>query len=274
MNFLAVAYFSFWFMYFFNPFEQFITIPLIPICFFLDFTVSNVSLCLLLIILTVLYTLNIVQDTKTKSLYVLTTELENHIFLAYIAIQSIIEKHVHVRFYQQLLFPITFSLGIFLLLLNLSGNLPLFMSLTSQFAIISAFCLPTFFGIFFLFIKERHITFLRTFYAPGTEISLAIVLFPVELLTYFMRPISIICRLCSNIMSGHVIVKVCLHTIFALTQIKSSYNFFYSILITILILQLIPLLLLEVCVSLIQVYVFLVIFCMFLSDTFGHHYRY
>lgn len=262
-------------MYIFNPFEQFITVPLISIqTLNLDFTISNVSLCLFLIFLTLVYTIYLISDLKNFSLYAIPTSLESHIFLSYIAIQSILEKHVHVKFYQQVMFPLTFSLGIFLLLLNLSGNLPLFMSLTSQFAVISAFCLPTFFGIFIWFLLDRQVTFLRTFYAPGTEIPLAIVLFPVELLTYFMRPISIICRLCANIMSGHVIVKVCLHTIFALTQIKSSYNFFFSILITILILQLVPLLILEVCVSLIQVYVFLVIFCMFLSDTFGHHYRY
>jgi F-type H+-transporting ATPase subunit a len=262
-------------MYVFDPFEQFLTLPLITLQISgFDFTFTNVILCLLTIFLAFRYTLFIIFDLTTKALYAIPTALESHIFLAYIAIQSIIEKHIHVKFYQQAMFPIIFALGTFLLLLNLSGNLPLFMSLTSQFAIISAFCLPTFFGIFFWFLLERQITFLRTFYAPGTEIALAIILFPVELLTYFMRPISIICRLCSNIMSGHVIVKVCLQTIFALTQIKSSYNFFFSILITILILQLVPLLILEVCVSLIQVYVFLVIFCMFLSDTFGHHYRY
>lgn len=262
-------------MFFFNPFEQFITYPLFNFNFVsLDFTLSNSSLCLIIIVFSILYTIFLLQDLKTLTLYALPTILEEHIFLAYIAVQGILEKHVHVKFYQQVVFPLTFALGIFLLFLNLSGNLPIFMSLTSQFATISAFCLPTFFGIFFLFLFERNITFLRTFYAPGTEIALAIVLFPVELLTYFMRPISIICRLCSNIMSGHVIVKVCLHTIFALSQIKNSSSILFSILISALTIQLIPLLLLEFCVSLIQVYVFLVIFCMFLSDTFGHHYRY
>jgi F-type H+-transporting ATPase subunit a len=259
---------------FFNPFEQFITFPLIKINFFLDFTFSTTSLCLFIILILIIFSIFILYDIETNTLYAIPTIIESNIFLTYISIQGILEKHIHVKFYQQLLFPLTFSLGIFLLFLNLSGNLPLFMSLTSQFAIISAFCLPTFFGIFLLFIFERQLTFLRTFYAPGTEIFLAIVLFPVELLTYFMRPISIICRLCSNIMSGHVIVKVCLHTIYALSQIKNSSSLLVSFLISTLIIQLIPLLLLEFCVSLIQVYVFLVIFCMFLSDTFGHHYRY
>lgn len=259
---------------FFNPFEQFITYPLVKVIFFLDFTFSNSSLCLFIILILVIFSTFILYNFKTNTLYVIPTKLESIIFLFYIAIQGILEKHVHIKFYQQIIFPLIFSLGVFLLFLNLSGNLPLFMSLTSQFAIISAFCLPTFFGIFFLFVFERQITFLRTFYAPGTEILLAIILFPVELLTYFMRPISIICRLCSNIMSGHVIVKVCLHTIFSLSQIKNSSGLLVSLLISTLLIQLIPLLLLEFCVSLIQVYVFLVIFCMFLSDTLGHHYRY
>ncbi len=261
-------------MQIFNPFEQFITIPLIPIYFsYIDFSITNVTLCLFIICATLVYTKYILLETKTATLYAVPTALDSHIYLAYLAVQSILEKHVHVKFYQQVMFPVTFALGVFLLLLNLSGNLPFFMSLTSQFAIICTFCLPTCLGIFFWFVVDRHITFLRTFYAPGTEIPLAIVLFPVELLTYFMRPVSIICRLCSNIMSGHVIVKVCLHTIFALTKMKSLGTWFFSFLIAILVLQLVPLLMLEVCVSLIQVYVFLVIFCMFLSDTFGHHYR-
>lgn len=258
----------------FNPFEQFILVPLINLNFsFLDFTFSNISLCLFLILISLIYALLVILNVNNQMLYAIPTTLEIHIFLTYLAVQSILEKHIHVKFYHQIIFPLTYALSIFLLLLNLSGNLPLFMSLTSQFAIITAFCIPSFIGIFFWFIFERQITFLRTFYAPGTDKFLAIVLFPIELLTYFMRPISIICRLCSNIMSGHVIVKVCLHTIFSVAILKNSSTLFLSITISILILQLIPLFLLEFCVSLIQVYVFLVIFCMFLSDTFGHHYK-
>lgn len=262
-------------MLFYSPFEQFIIIPLFSIKLpYITLFIPSVYLSLLILILILIFTNILILNLNNNSLYVIPTGIDTHIFLSYIVIQAILEKHVHVKFYQQAVFPITFTLSIFLLMLNLSGNLPLFMSLTSHFAVISAFCLPTFFGIFFWCSYEREITFLRTFYAPGTDFLMATFLFPVEILTYFMRPISVICRLCANIMSGHVIIKVCLHTIFSLTKIKSSYNFFLSLLITILLLKLLPLLILEICVSLIQVYVFLVIFCIFLSDTFGHHYRY
>lgn len=231
-------------------------------------------MCLFGLCVVLLLTSQILLDTETSSFYVLPTSIDTHLYLFYVAIQTLIEKHVHAKFYQQLIFPIMFTLGFFLLLLNLSGNLPLFMSLTSHFAVISAFFLPTFFGIFFLCVHERGLTLLRIFYAPGTGFLMATFLFPVEVLTYFLRPISIICRLCANITSGHVVIKVCLHSIFTLTKFKSAPSFFLSIFITILVIQLLPLLILEICVSLIQVYVFLVIFCIFLSDTLGHHYRY
>jgi ATP synthase subunit 6 len=257
-----------------SPFEQFIVTPILNLNFvYFDFTLTNTTLVLTILVLVSIYVSLIIRNPKTMSLYAMPTVLDSHFHLAYIAIQTILEKHVHVKFYQQIMFPITFSLGIFLLMLNLGGNLPIFMSLTSQFAIISAFSLPTILGIFSWLFYERELTFFRTFHAPGMTSALAMVLFPIEVLTYVMRPVSIICRLCSNIMSGHIIVKVCLHTIFALSQTTLSSTFGVSLLVSLLTLKLVPLLVLEVAVSVIQVYVFLVIFCMFLADTFGHHYR-
>jgi F-type H+-transporting ATPase subunit a len=259
---------------FFSPFEQFIANPFLALnLIYVDFTITNITVVFFILLSCVFYISLILQNPNTNSAYLIPTIIGGHFHLAYIAIQSILEKHVAVRYYQQVMFPLTFSLGIFLLTLNLGGNLPLFMSLTSQFAVISAFSLPTIFGIFFWQITERELTFFRTFHAPGMSSTLAITLFPIEVLTYIMRPVSIICRLCSNIMSGHIIAKVCLHTIFALGQGKGSSSVILSLLVSILVFKLVPLLILEIAVSVIQVYVFLVIFCMFLADTFGHHYR-
>ncbi len=254
------------------PFEQFVAIPFVRIkFFFFDFIITNIDYCLFLLFLTTLIVASILL-LKKFSFHAIPTVFETQILLFYLVIQSLIEKHIHVKFYQQAVFPIIFSLGTFLILVNLSGNLPIFMSLASQFTIITALFLPLFLGFFFLFFFDRNITFFRVFYTPGTDILLAIILFPIELLTFFMRPISIVCRLCSNIMSGHIVIKVCLHTIFAITFIKNSSNIFLSLTISALILPLLPILLLEFCVSLIQVYVFLVIFCMFLNDIMGHHF--
>ncbi|MBR08230.1 MAG: ATP synthase F0 subunit A [Rickettsiales bacterium] len=257
-----------------SPFEQFIINPIYPLnLIYIDFTISNATIVLFILVLVLFYTFSMLMNFKKKSYNIHGTQLDTQFHLLYIVIQTIIEKHVHVKYYQQIIFPIIFSLGIFLLMLNLGGNLPIFMSLTSQFSIISAFSLPPTFGIFFWFLYERGLTFFRSFHAPGMESWLAAFLFPIELLTFVMRPVSVICRLCSNIMSGHIVVKVCLHTLFAISHTKDSSTVFKAALVFFLSLKLIPLLLLEVIVSVIQVYVFLVIFCMFVSDSIGHHYR-
>lgn len=271
--------------FFFSPFEQFIITPVIPVNLFIlgqefgitslpliDITVSNVTVILFIIFFVATLIINIVKNPENGTFYAMPTSLESHFHLGYLAIQATLQKHVHVKYYQQVVFPITFALSIFLLLLNLAGNFPIFMSLTSQFAVICAFSLPSIFGIFFWLLDDRELTFFRSFHAPGMSRTLGVALFPIELLTYVMRPVSIICRLCANIMSGHVIMKVILQSLFSLPGAK-GFSFIASFWVGIVLSFLFPLLLLELAVSVIQVYVFLVMFCMFLADTFGHHYR-
>lgn len=282
---------NFSFIYF-SPFEQFIITPVIPANLFIlatqifgdhflfyflapaDYTISNVTVIFSIITAAVIFIVYFLKGSS-GTFAAIPTSLESHFHLGYLAIQATLQKHVHVKYYQQVVFPITFTLAIFLLFLNLTGNFPIFMSLTSQFAVISSFSLPSIFGIFFWLLFDRELTFFRSFHAPGMSRTLGIALFPIELLTYVMRPISIICRLCANIMSGHVIMKVILQSLFSLPGIKTTAMgiVLSSIGVGIILVFLFPLLLLELAVSVIQVYVFLVMFCMFLADTFGHHYR-
>jgi|SaaInl8_120m_RNA_FD_contig_31_2550311_length_1805_multi_8_in_0_out_0_3 F-type H+-transporting ATPase subunit a len=270
---------------YFSPFEQFIITPVIPANLFIlgqqlnimslpaiDFTISNVTVIFFIIFSVATLVIKVIKSPINGTFYAMPTSLESHFHLGYLAIQATLQKHVHVKYYQQVVFPITFALAIFLLLLNLAGNFPIFMSLTSQFAVISAFSLPSIFGIFFWLAYDRELTFFRSFHAPGMSRTLGVALFPIELLTYVMRPVSIICRLCANIMSGHVIMKVILQSLFSLPGVK-AFSFVASFWVGVILSFLFPLLLLELAVSVIQVYVFLVMFCMFLADTFGHHYR-
>jgi len=161
---------------YFSPFEQFIATPILPINLVLiveqlnlllfkispehmlditlvpsiDCTITNVTIIFFIIFSAAFLIIKLVKSPTQGTFYAMPTSLESHFHLGYLAIQATLQKHVHVKYYQQVVFPITFALAIFLLLLNLSGNFPIFMSLTSQFAVISAFSLPSIFGIFFL----------------------------------------------------------------------------------------------------------------------------
>jgi len=205
--------------------------------------------------------------------YLFPTYLDSIIHLTYIICQYLLERHVNVRFFQQEFFPLIFSLAVFLLIMNLVGNIPGCMSLTAQIGVVCAYALPMILGVFFFVLFERDLSFLRTFHSPGTSSTLAILLFPIEVLTFVMRPVSIICRLVANFISGHIIFKVFLGAAveyaFSIKSISLLTTLFTSLSLSFLAI----LIILELAISIIQVYVFIVIFCMFLSDSFGHHFR-
>lgn len=259
----------------FNPFEQFIINPVYYLhLFWFDFSFTTVSVSLLVffgIYCFVLFFL--VLSISTQSLYLIPTGLTVLLYMAFSMCYAIVDRHLNVQYYKQIFFPIVYSLAIFLFVINFGGTIPGSSSLTSQLAVLVSFFLPIVIGIFSWALSERQLTIFRSFYSPGMASQLAITLFPVEVLTFVMRPVSIIARLFSNFMSGHVIFKVLLGAIFDFSTSGFAGGLAFSILVSFCLLSLIPLAMLEIAICFIQVYVFVVIFCMFLSDCFGHYYR-
>ena len=128
---------------FFSPFEQFIVTPILPLNFiFFDFTITNATVVLFILVCGTAYFFLILRNPNTNSLYLKPTVIDSHFHLAYIAVQTILEKHVHVKYYQQIMFPITFASTIFLFMLNLGGNLPIFMGLTVNLQLLVLFQYP------------------------------------------------------------------------------------------------------------------------------------
>jgi F0F1-type ATP synthase membrane subunit a len=74
-------------------------------------------------------------------------------------------------------------------------------------------------------------------------------------------------------MSGHIIFKVFLGGAVEFAFSTKSLSIVYTLLTAASLCFLVVLVILEIAISVIQVYVFVVIFCMFLSDSFGHHFR-
>ena len=111
---------------YFSPFEQFIITPVIPINLFLlgqefnimslpalDYTISNVTVVFIIIFFAASLVIKIVKSPLDGTFYAMPTSLESHFHLGYLAIQATLQKHVHVKYYQQVVFPITFALAIF-----------------------------------------------------------------------------------------------------------------------------------------------------------------
>ena len=147
--------------FFFSPFEQLVVTSSILADLFIlgqqlnimslpviDFTISNVTINFFFFFSTAAFIIKLVKSPFNETFYVMPTSLEGHFHLGYLVIQATLQKYAHVKYYQQVVFTITFVLAILLLLLNLTNNFPIFMSLTSHFVIISFVSLPSIFGCF------------------------------------------------------------------------------------------------------------------------------
>ncbi|CAM9552313.1 unnamed protein product [Chrysoparadoxa australica] len=65
-----------------------------------------------------------------------------------------------------------------------------------------------FVGVVIVGSMHHGINFLGVFLPPGTSLGLSLILIPIEVVSFFFKPISIGVRLFANIMAGHTLLKV------------------------------------------------------------------
>jgi len=96
---------------------------------------------------------------------------------------------------------------------------------------------------------------------------LALLLVPIELVSYIFRPISLSVRLFANMMAGHTLLKVIAG--FAWTMMLAGGGLLIAHTIPLIIL--VVLMLLELGVAVIQAYVFTILTCIYLNDAIHLH---
>jgi F-type H+-transporting ATPase subunit a len=113
--------------------------------------------------------------------------------------------------------PYLFTLFIFILVLNLMSVLLLFGNLagvslafavTSQIAVTATLAILTFFSIFFLGFVKHGPKFLTLFAPSGMPKAMLIFMVPIEMLSYFIRPVTLALRLFGNMLGGHVVLSL------------------------------------------------------------------
>ena len=98
------------------------------------------------------------------------------------------------------------------------------------------------------------------FLPPSTPFFLAVILVPLEFISYLIKPISLGARLFINLMSGHTLLKVILYFVWNLVLID---NFILALLPFLVLFGLFGL---ELAVAVIQAYVFIVLCCIYIQD--------
>ena len=105
-------------------------------------------------------------------------------------------------------FPWVFTIFMFILTLNLLGMIPHSFTVTSHIIVTFAFALMVWVVVTLIGFWRHGVGFLRLFVPSGVPWWLLPIIVPIELISYFIRPISHSVRLFANMMAGHTMLKV------------------------------------------------------------------
>lgn len=160
-----------------------------------------------------------------------------------------------------------FTVFVLLLIINLSGMVPYSFTVTSHIVVTFWLALGLFIGINIIAIKKHKIKFLNLFLPPGAPLTLAPLLVGIEVISYFIRVVSLSVRLFANMMSGHILLKVLL----GFAWVMMTANEILYIVHFLPLLSVFLLLGLEIGVALVQAYVFTILMCIYLNDAIHLH---
>lgn len=248
----------------FTPLEQFQIISIFPIKLFcLDFSFTNLVLINIILFLLIGFIINFISSTSnnTRSFFFVPGVWQTFFEMVYETVTQLVYDNLNVEGEKYL--PYISTLFIFILFNNLIGLVPYSFTVTSHLIVTFTLSLSVFIGIFIIGCQRHKIKMLSVFLPANTSFFLALLLVPIEFVSYIFKPISLGVRLFANLMAGHTLLKVIVGFSWSLLMLEELLSFTHVIPLLILVL----LMGLELGVALIQAYVFIVLTCIYLNDS-------
>ena len=158
-------------------------------------------------------------------------------------------------------FPYIFTLFVFLTISNMCGLIPTAFTVTSHVAVTGLLALMVFFTVIIVGFMRHGPKFITLFWIPSAPtVVLRVLLFFIELISFFVRPLSHSVRLAGNMMAGHAVIKVFaafvpalgIAGILPIVAITGMFG-------------------LELLVAVVQAYIFTILTCVYLHDALHMH---
>ena len=157
-------------------------------------------------------------------------------------------------------FPYIMTLFMFILFANVLGLIPWAFTPTAQIAVTAVMALAVFIAVTALGFILHGMKFLQLFWISSAPLPLRPVLALIEVISYFVRPVSHSIRLAGAMMAGHAVAKVFagfagalgVGAVIPIVAVTALYG-------------------LELLVALIQAYVFTILTCVYLKDALHPH---
>ena len=250
----------------YSPLDQFKIAPLFSLSFLnLDFSITNFLLVSLLTLFGIQSLIFLVKEPNTETFFVVPSGWQNIIEKIYSLVTQLLSDIITTG--SEKYFPFMVVLFIFIMSNNLIGLVPYSFTTTSHITL-------TFFMSFSIFVAMNVIGFNKhgvelfsLFLPANTGFFLALLLVPIELISYIAKPISLGVRLFINLMAGHSLLKVIVGFSWNMLLVENIKAIVFLIPLFILVL----LMGLELGVALIQAYVFITLTAIYLNDSEALH---
>ena len=158
-------------------------------------------------------------------------------------------------------FPFILTLFVFILLSNLLGMLPYSFTVTSHIIVTFAMAAVVFIGVTIIGFVRHGAHFLSLFVPKGVPWPLLLLLVPIEIISYFIRPFSLSIRLFANMLAGHTMLKVFGGFVVMLGILGGWAPLAFIVVFTGL----------EFLIAFLQAYVFAILTCLYLNDAIHLH---
>jgi len=238
-----------------SPIEQFEVYPLLPIQVGnLDLSFTNSSLWMVFAV--ALSTVILAISARGGAL--VPGRLQSVSEMMYELVANMVRDNVGSggRKY----FPFIFTLFVFVLFANLLGMIPHSFTVTSHLIVTFALAAVIFIGVTIIGFYRHGFGYLRMFFPHGAPLWTAVILVPVELVSYLSRPVSLSVRLFANMTVGHVLLKVIAGFVVSL-GVFGIFPFVFLIALSAL----------ELFIAALQAYVFAILTCIYLHDALHMH---
>ncbi len=151
-------------------------------------------------------------------------------------------------------FPYIMTIFMFIVTANMLALIPLSFSIMAQFAITGVLAIAVFVSVTVIGFVRHGFGFLKLFWVDAAPAPLRPVLAVIELLSYFVRPVSHSIRLAGNMMAGHAVFEV--FAGFAAVALISPVS----------VVAIAGMYVLELVVAFVQAYVFTILTVVYLKD--------
>ncbi len=234
-----------------SPLEQFEIKPLVPMHIG-DIDISFTNSALFMVIAVMLITALMTFGMRGRAM--VPGRLQSVAELSYEFIANMLRENVGSEGRQY--FPFVFSLFMFILFGNLLGMIPYSFTTTSHIIVTFALALVVFLIVTIVGFVRHGLHFLSFFVPPGVPKVLYPILVPIEVLSYFIRPVSLSVRLFANMLAGHTMLKVFAGFVVSLGILAGWLPLAFVVALTGL----------EFLIAFLQAYVFTILTCLYLND--------